>query len=98
MIAACSTHSPATKTPAPATKTPAPALSVVPSSRPHLTEAQALAIAKPMLRLAAGESYHVRFSNGSWVVWTQAPEPFQAVSTVTIRDSDGQLLGSETRY
>jgi hypothetical protein len=61
------------------------------SSSRHLTEAQVLAIAKPMLPLPPGESYHVGFEDGTtWVVWTESATPSWGGRTVvTIRDIDG---------
>jgi hypothetical protein len=56
----------------------------------HLTEAQALAIAKPMLPLPAGESYHVHFNNGTWEIWTQGNKPREGWTIVVIQDRDGQ--------
>jgi hypothetical protein len=60
------------------------------SPGPHLSEAQALAIAKPMLPLPAGESYRVHFSNGTWEVWTDSSTPREGWTVVVIQDIDGQ--------
>lgn len=60
------------------------------SSSRHLAEAQALAIARPMLPLPAGESYCVRFSNGTWEVWAESSQPREGWTVVVIRDIDGQ--------
>jgi serine/threonine protein kinase len=63
------------------------------SSRPHLAETQVIAIAKPMLPLAAGPSCHAQFSNGTWDVWTEPDKPdWGAMTVVSIRDSDGKIL------
>jgi hypothetical protein len=61
------------------------------SSSRHLTEAQALALAEPMLPLPAGESYHVSFRNGTWEVFT-APDgvPVRAARVVLVQDIDGK--------
>lgn len=61
------------------------------SSSRHLTEAQALALAKPMLPLPAGESYHVKFRDGTWEVFTE-PDGVQVRGgrVVLVQDSDGR--------
>jgi len=63
----------------------------------HLTQAQVLTIAKPLLPLHAGESYYEHFTNGTWTVWASNDGTIKAgwgASTVlTIRDSDGKVLG-----
>jgi hypothetical protein len=64
------------------------------SSRPHLTETQVIAIAKPILPLPAEASYHAHFSNGTWDVWTEPDKPDLGARTeVKIRDADGKILG-----
>jgi hypothetical protein len=68
-----------------------------PSGR-HLTEAQAIAYAKPWLPQPAGESYRVRFRDGVWEVWTDRDgSNFRSWTFVKIRDSDGKVLGLEGR-
>ena len=61
------------------------------SSSRHLTEAQALALAEPMLPLPAGESYHVNFKSGTWEVFT-TPDgvPVRAAKVVLVQDIDGK--------
>jgi hypothetical protein len=61
------------------------------ASNRHLTEAQVLAIAKPMLPLPAGESYHANFSNGIWEVFTE-PDGVQVRggTVVLVQDIDGK--------
>jgi len=63
------------------------------SSQRHLTLAQAVTIAKPVLPLPEGDSYRVAFKDGIWIIWTDRDDiPFRAWTVVTIRDSDGKLL------
>jgi hypothetical protein len=67
-------------------------------SGPHLTEAQAIAIAKPKLPLPAGDSYRAAFKDGFWEVWTdRANSRYRSWTVVKIRDSDGQLLEAALR-
>ena len=64
--------------------------SSIQSSSRHLTEAQVLVIAKPLLPLPAGESYRVGFEDGTtWVVWTEGATPKEGATVVLIRDIDG---------
>jgi hypothetical protein len=68
------------------------------SSSRHLTEAQAITLAKPVLPLPAGESYRVGFKDGVWEVWTDRDgSQFRAWTVVRIRDADGKILGTEIR-
>jgi hypothetical protein len=64
-----------------------------PSSSRHLTQAQVLALAKPMLPLGPNEAYSVDFRSNVWVV---AAEPIKNgrgyYRVMTIRDSDGKVL------
>ena len=61
------------------------------SSKQHLTEAQALTIAKPMLPLPDGETYRVRFKDGTWEVWTDREgSHFRSWTVVVIQDADGK--------
>jgi hypothetical protein len=63
------------------------------SSQRHLTQAQAIALAKPVLPLPAGDSYRLAFKDGIWVIWTGRDDiPARAWTVVTIRDSDGKVL------
>jgi membrane protein implicated in regulation of membrane protease activity len=68
------------------------------SSSRHLTEAQAITLAKPVLPLPAGESYRVGFKDGVWEVWTDRDgSQFRGWTIVRIRDADGKILGTEIR-
>lgn len=66
------------------------------SSGRHLSEAQVLAIAKPMLPLRAGESYYLHFSDGVWKVWASVDGTIRGgwggSTVLTIQDSDGKIL------
>jgi len=64
------------------------------ASKSRMTKAQVLTVAKPILPLPAHESYHTQFKDGTWSVWAKPDTGFQQHSwtTVTIRDSDGQVL------
>jgi hypothetical protein len=70
------------------------------SSSHHLTEAQVLAIAKPALPLSAGESYYLHYDDGVWKVWNSTDGSirggWKASTVLTIRDSDGKVLGGYT--
>ena len=69
------------------------------SSSRHLTEAQAIELAKPVLPLPAGESYRARFKDGTWEVWTdRAGSQFRIWTVVTIRDSNGKVQGVAHRF
>ena len=68
----------------------------------HLTKAQVLTIAKPLLPLRAGESYYESFTNGTWTVWAADDGTIKGgedtivgggSTVLTIRDSDGKVLG-----
>jgi len=73
------------------------ALPIQSSSR-HLTEAQAITLAKPVLPLPAGESYRVGFKDGVWEVWTDRDgSQFRSWTIVRIRDADGKILGTVNR-
>ena len=68
------------------------------SSSRHLTEAQAITLAKSVLPLPAGESYRVGFKDGVWEVWTDRDgSQFRGWTIVRIRDADGKILGTEIR-
>jgi major membrane immunogen (membrane-anchored lipoprotein) len=66
----------------------------------HLTKAQVLTIAKPLLPLRAGESFHESFTNGTWTVWASDDGTIKGgwggSTVLTIRDSDGKVLGETT--
>ena len=69
------------------------------SSSTHLTESQAIALAQPKLPLPAGESYRTAFKAGVWEVWTdRANSQHRSWTVVTIRDSDGEVLGVAHRF
>jgi len=79
--------------------TNAPTKTNNPSSSRHLTEAQAIALAKPKLHLPAGESYRTAFRDGMWEVWTDRNNSqFRSWRVVTIRDSDGKVQGVANRF
>ena len=68
----------------------------------HLTKAQVLTIAKPLLPLRAGEAYCESFTNGTWTVWAADDGTIKGgedtivgggSTVLTIRDSDGKVLG-----
>jgi hypothetical protein len=69
-----------------------------PTASRHLTEAQVLAIAKPLLPLPAGESYQVNFRDGTWEVFTE-PDGVQVRGgrVILVQDSDGKTQ-AVTRY
>ncbi len=67
---------------------------------PRMTEAQVLALAKPMLPLFAGDSYRrvdFRESTRTWEVstWPDGGAEVHTWLVVLIRDSDGKVLGVE---
>ena len=70
------------------------------SSSTHLTKAQVLTIAKPLLQLRSGESYYESFTNGTWTVWNsndgtiKGGEDVAGSTVLTIRDSDGKVLST----
>jgi hypothetical protein len=82
--------------------TNAPADTNTPPLGRHLTEAQVLALAKPVLGHAGddikNQRYHTSFTNGTWEVSTYFSyligRPGQIGGrVVTIRDLDGKMLG-----
>lgn len=69
-----------------------------PTASRHLTEAQVLAIARPLLPLPPGESYHVNFRDGTWEVFTE-PDGVQVRGgrVILVQDSD-EKTQAVTRY
>jgi hypothetical protein len=64
-----------------------------PASASRMTEAQVLALAKPMLPLGANEGYSVYFRSNDWVVATLPIKNGRGYYRVmTIQDSDGKVL------
>jgi major membrane immunogen (membrane-anchored lipoprotein) len=70
------------------------------SSSTHLTKAQVLAIAKPVLPLHPGESYYESFTNGTWKVWASVDGSIRggwgATTVLMIQDADGKILSQTT--
>jgi major membrane immunogen (membrane-anchored lipoprotein) len=66
----------------------------------HLTKAQVLTIAKPVLPLHPGESYYESFTNGTWKVWASDDGSIKggwgATTVLTIQDADGKILSQTT--
>jgi hypothetical protein len=67
------------------------------SSSRRLTEAQAIALATPMLPLLVGESYKADFKNGIWEIRTDC-EGCRSWRVVTIQDSDGKAMGVSQKF